>query len=659
MLTFHQPTFEELSGKEWLVTNGLGGYASSTISGANTRRYHGLLVASLRPPTERMVIVSKVEETITTENGEKINLSSNQYPGAIHPQGYQMISDFNRVPLPVTTFKGHGWKLTKTVFMVHHSNTTVVEYANHGKKPLTLELNPFYVYRDYHHLFTYHDQFNFNREEKSHGVSVIHPYQECNPFFVQCPHSDFQHHIIWYRNFEYAKETDRGLDDHEDACSIGIYTLHLKPGQKGHIVFTLDSEQLNRSWTDLRDDEEKRIAGLATKEVGKDIKDLSKENLQFYKDLIISGHQFIVRRASNDGHSIIAGYHWFTDWGRDTMIAMRGLVIAEGKKKLAKDIIHTFLMYLKEGLIPNRFPDQGETPEYNTIDASLWLFIVLHEYQEKFDDAEFIEECLPKLKEILTSYREGTHFNIHMLKEGLIFGGEGLNQLTWMDAKVGDYVVTPRHGCPVEINVLWYNAICIYLKFQKLCKIKDEGWQKLATIVKDAFRKNFMNEQGYLNDVVIPGEYADDAFRSNQIYALSLPFSMLTKKESEEVLHFVKEKLYTPYGLRSLSMDHPDFVGIYKGDQWHRDSAYHQGTVWGFLLGEYLLAYLNVHAHSLKAKKHVLEMMGPMKEHFYHADCIHGISEIFDGENSGPGKGCIHQAWSVGMLLRVFDELKE
>lgn len=656
-MNFHKATYEELTAKEWLVTNGLGGYASSSICGANTRRYHGLLVASLHPPTERTVIVSKVEETITSENGEHIHLASNQFPGAIHPKGYEMISSFNHDPLPVTTFKGHGWKLTKAVFMVHHSNTTVVEYQNHGKNPLRLELNPFYVYRDYHHLFAHHDKFDFHFREKENDAAVIYPYYGAAPFFVQCPHSDFQPHKLWYSNFEYAKETDRGLDDHEDACSIGIYTLLLNPGQKGHIVFTIDPEQLNQSWTKLKDDEEKRIAGLTTKEVVKDKIDLSTEDLQFYKDLIISGDQFIVRRVSNDGHSIIAGYHWFTDWGRDTMIAMRGLVIAEGKKKLAKDIIHTFLMYLKDGLIPNRFPDHGETPEYNTIDASLWLFIVLHEYQQKFDDSEFIEECLPKLKEILTSYRDGTHFNIHMVKEGLISGGEGLNQLTWMDAKVGDYVVTPRHGCPVEINVLWYNAICIYLEFQKLCNIKDEGWKKLESHVKDAFRKYFINPQGYLNDVVIPGEYVDDAFRSNQVYALSLPYSMLTKAEGKHLLQSITEKLYTPYGLRSLSMDHPDFVGIYRGDQWHRDRAYHQGTVWGFLLGEYLLAYINVHGLSSKTKNNILEMMGPMKEHFYHADCIHGISEIFDGENPGAGKGCIHQAWSVGMLLRVFDEM--
>ncbi|MGB3079079.1 MAG: amylo-alpha-1,6-glucosidase [Saprospiraceae bacterium] len=659
MLTFDNPTFEALSEKEWLVTNGLGGYASSTISGANTRRYHGLLVASLRPPTERTVIVSKVEEKIIDENGDRIDLSSNQYKGVVHPQGYTTITSFKRDPLPVTTFKGKGWKLTKTVFMVNHSNTTVVEYQNLGKKTLTLQLNPFYVYRDYHSLFAQQDKFDFYRDGKESDIAVIYPQYGSSPLYVQCPGSDFKAERIWYKNFIYAKETYRGLDDHEDACSNGVYSLQLAPGQKAHIVFTLDQKQLNQSWVKLQEEEIARIVALTDKKVLPAVPGLSKEDQQFYKDLVTSGDQFIVQRDSDDGRSIIAGYHWFTDWGRDTMIAMRGLVIAGGQQALAKNIINTFLLYLKDGLIPNRFPDQGETPEYNTIDASLWLFIVLHEYHQKFNDTPFIAECLPKLKQILTSYRDGTHFKIHMVEEGLIFGGEGLSQLTWMDAKVGDYVVTPRHGCPVEINVLWYNAIRIYLEFQKSVKQKDDGWNALSIKVREAFRKHFLNTQGYLNDVVIPGEYADDAIRPNQVYALSLPYSMLTDEESKSVMQIITSKLFTPFGLRSLSSDHPDFIGIYGGDQWHRDKAYHQGTVWGFLLGEYLIAYLKLNDNSAKAKKQVFEMMGAMKDHFYHADCIHGISEIFDGANPGPGRGCVQQAWSIGMLLLVFDSMKK
>ncbi len=659
MLTFNKPSFETLSEKEWLVTNGLGGYASSTISGANTRRYHGLLVASLRPPTERTVIVSKIEETLTDYCGKRTNLSSNQYHGAIHPTGHELITAFERKPFPTTTFEGDEFRLKKTVLMLHHSNTTLTRYKNSGKEIIELELNPFYVYRDYHHLFHEQNHFEFYREAQDDHVSVIYPYFGAPPIFVQCPQSVFVPETIWYKHFLYAKETERGLDDDEDACSIGAYHLILKPGQECFIVFTIDKDQLHQSWKNRFNKEKAEVRKRTKESEAPDSMNLDKKFRKFYRDLVVSGNQFIVKRSTNDGHTIIAGYHWFTDWGRDTMIAMRGLVIARHHQGLAKDIIRTFLSYMKDGLIPNRFPDHGEIPEYNTIDASLWLFIVMHEYDLKFGDKEFIEECLPKLKEVLQAYRDGTKFNIHMTNEGLISGGEDKSQLTWMDAKVGDYVVTPRHGCPVEINALWYNALRIYDEFLTKYNVEEKGWNSIAVQTKKAFRKYFLNKNGYLNDVVIPGESTDDAFRPNQVYALSLPYSMLTDKESKGILNQIAEKLLTPYGLRSLSMDHPDFIPIYTGDQWHRDRAYHQGTVWAYLMGEYLLAYLKINKYTAESKQYVLEMMSGLMDHFYHADCIHGISEIFDGGNPGHGKGCIHQAWSVGMLLSVFDSMQE
>jgi predicted glycogen debranching enzyme len=657
MQTFINPTFESLSRKEWIVTNGLGGYASSSISGANTRRYHGLLVAALRPPTDRIVMVSKVEESVVDIEGNHIQFSSNQYSDVIHPGGYETITSFDRDPLPLTTFQGVGWMLSKMVFMIHHSNTTVIEYQNLGAKQCKLVLNPFYVYKDYHMLFHQQDTFDFYREEAENFISIIYPRYGAAPLFVQCPDSEFTSDKVWNKNIFYAKEAERGLDDLEDTCSIGSYSIALEPGQKAHLLFTIEKDQLNPSWNELKEQEIERIGQLTNNISDASVSDLSKQDAQFYKDLITTGDQFIVNRSSNNGQSIIAGYHWFTDWGRDTMIAMRGLVIARGKQELAKNIINTFLAYLKDGLIPNRFPDQGETPEYNTIDASLWVFIILYEYHQKFNDVDFIGACLPKLNEILCAYRDGTHFKIHMLEEGLIFGGEGLSQLTWMDAKVGDYVVTPRQGCPVEINVLWYNAICIYHEFQKLFAIPDVGWNSLASEVKEAFRLYFLNLKGYLNDVVIPDEYADDAIRPNQVYALSLPFSLLTDTENQNILICITNKLLTPYGLRSLSMDHPDFIGFYGGDQWHRDKAYHQGTVWTFLMGEYLLAYLKTYKNSTQARQHVTSLMDTLKHHFYHEDCIRGISEVFDGEKPGPGRGCIHQAWSVGMLLLVLEKI--
>lgn len=640
------------------MTNGIGGYASSSISGANTRRYHGLLVASLRPPTERTVFVSKVEETILDKQGSRISLSSNQYPGVIHPNGYEWITSFERTPLPMTTFKGTGFHLTKTVCMVYQSNTTVVEYQNIGKQEFKLELDPFYVFRDYHSLFTQDEKFDFYREELTNENYIVYAFFGAPPLFVKCSLSVFNHKTNWYKNFLYYRETERGLPDLEDACSIGVHSLTLQPGQKGHIIFTTEKEMLNHPGENLLELEITRMAKLAKESIAPSSMNLTSSDQQFYQDLAVSGEQFLVKRSSNNGHTIIAGYHWFTDWGRDTMIAIRGLVIARGQKELARDIIRTFLIYMKDGLIPNRFPDQGETPEYNTIDASLWLFIVLYEYYLKFSDKDFISECMARMEEVLTYYRDGTKFRIHMTEEGLVSGGEGLSQLTWMDAKVDDYVVTPRQGCPVEINALWYNALCIYEELRKACKKPDQGWGQLSVKVKSSFRIHFRNEQGYLNDVVIPGKFIDDAFRSNQIYAISLPFSMLTRNEGIHLLQLIKEKLVTPLGLRTLAMDHPDFIPVYVGDQWHRDKAYHQGTVWAFIMGEYLLAFLRMNKYSIESNKQVLEMMRGLQDHFYNSDCIHGISEIFDGGLPGPGKGCIHQAWSVGMLLLVFDALQ-
>lgn len=341
------------------------------------------------------------------------------------------------------------------------------------------------------------------------------------------------------------------------------------------------------------------------------------------------------------------------------MIAMRGLVVAQGQKELAESIFKTFLLYLDDGMLPNRFPDQGEELEYNTADATLWLFVVLHEYVEKFGDLDFIKSILPQLTAILEAHIQGTRYNIHALKEGLLFGGEGLSQLTWMDARVGDYVATPRHGCPVEINALWYNALMIYNRFIYLLGSEEDSFEELAAQVKMNFRQYFLNERGYLNDVIIPGEYIDDSIRPNQIYALSLPFMLLDNKEANMVLKLVKEKLLTPLGLRSLDPSHPDFVATYGGDQWHRDTAYHQGTVWSFLLGEYWLAYLRMHGLNKKSKAEVLDMMEPLRRHFYEEGCIHGISEIFDGAEPGPGRGCVHQAWSVGMVLKVLAEMSE
>ena len=639
-MNLENKSFEALSGLEWLPTNGLGSFAASSIVGANTRRYHGLLVAANNPPTDRRVLVSKVEETVLVGD-ERFELGCNQYPGVVHPQGYTFLESFEREPLPRVVYAAGDFKMAKTTSMVYGENTTVLEYKNLGATPIQLQIKPFLVFRDYHSLFRENPDFDFYVENLETNRLKVYAHYGAAPLFMQFSKGDFAEEGVWYHNFEYAAERERGLDFQEDAKSIGQIRFDLAAGEKMQLLFSTE----NKTYTNLAGligQESKRIKAL-----GAGVKDT------FLRDLLISGDQFLVQRRSTNSSTLIAGYPWFTDWGRDTMIAMRGLTIATGKKEVSQSIIRTFLQYLNRGLLPNRFPDSGETPEYNTFDATLWLFVVLYEYHEKFQDLEFIAEVFPPLQEIIDWHQRGTHYNIHVTPEGLLFGGEDLQQLTWMDAKVGDYVVTPRQGCPVEINALWYNALEIMAVFAQALQGDKQVYVDLAQKSKVAFRHFFINPQGHLNDVILPDGYVDDAMRPNQIYALSLPFGLLNPKEAEKVLDLVEQALYTNYGLRSLAPDDPQFKGFYGGNPWERDTAYHQGTVWAFLWSEYALAVLKVKGNTAKTKKLLLEKMEPLKRHFYDTDCLQAISEIFDGENPGPGKGCFQQAWSIGMLIKV------
>ena len=640
-LTFHHPDFASVSSREWIVTNGIGGYASAGICNANTRRYHGLLVAAFNPPTDRRVLVSGIEEKVITGK-EETYISSNQYPGAIHPEGYRLVTAFSREPLPTTHFASSSFSISRSVFMVYGSNTSVVEYENTGKNNCKLELTPLFAYRDYHHLTRESAALEFSHKTAGAEKLKIRPMPGAPVLYMYHTGSDFHSNGDWYRDREYQREAERGLDIHEDVKSIGHLTCELSPGEKKYLVFSVEE-----SVPDGTPDAWKTFELLRLKEIAPDRKE------GFLKDLMISGDQFIVWRLSSRSYSIIAGYHWFTDWGRDTMIAMRGLVIAAGKKQVAESIFRTFLTYLDKGMIPNRFPDLGEEPEYNTIDATLWLFVALYEYFEKFKDTAFITEVFPSLTSIIDHHYQGTRYHIRVTPEGLLCGGEEKTQLTWMDAKVGDTVVTPRQGCAVEINALWYNALMIYTYLGEIIGQPVDDIGEKAKLTKGFFRHYFLNAAGYLNDVLIPGQFTDDAIRPNQVYAISLPFSPLQQNECESVLSIVGQHLYTDYGLRSLSPLHPEFKPIYTGDQWHRDHAYHQGTVWGYLWGEYMLAYLRVHSYSAEAKAHVLRSSKQLEQHFYREDGINAISEIFDGGLPGRGKGCIQQAWSVGMTIKA------
>ncbi|UII80318.1 amylo-alpha-1,6-glucosidase [Flagellimonas sp. CMM7] len=637
---------DELLSMEWLETNGLGSYASSSIVGANTRKYHGLLVASMNPPTERTVLVAKVEERIFNGDGDTIDdLSVNQYPEAIHPKGYAHLQSFERRPIATWIYKGKGWKLSKKVFMVPHSNTTVVIYENLGKNVFDMEVHPLLEHKDYH--WTMHqNNFDFYYETIKGGMK-IYPYPDSSPFYIGWSRGDFIEERAWYNNIQLYKEAYRGQESTEDYYRIGMVKANLKAGQKVSLTFTTEENMVGKRTSDLEKKVEKSLASLRMGRIKND----------FYNDLLVSGNQFVVNRASTNSKSIIAGYHWFTDWGRDTMIAMRGLSIAIGDQVTSKSILSTFLKYVDKGMLPNRFPDyDGQEVEYNTIDATLWLFVALYEYEQRFNDTKFIQDNIKILEEILLYHIKGTLYNIHLTDKGFISGGQENWQLTWMDAKVGDYVVTPRIGCPVEINALWYNAMCIYEHFCSGCDVKIHKQIKSTkeTFLKN-FEKSFMTKDGYLLDVVSE-KSRDECFRPNQIYAVSLPFSILSKEKEKKIVKLVEKKLLTPYGLRTLDTQNPQFIGNYRGDQWERDTAYHQGTVWPFLLMEYWQAFLKVNNFSAAAKRKVLVSTMSLQSHFYHSDCIHGISEIFDGENPETGRGCVNQAWSVAAMVKLFAE---
>lgn len=640
-----EPKYEDLSTKEWIVTNGIGGYASSTIIGANTRRYHGLLVASLNPPTERIVVVSKIEETIYYE-GQNHDLSTNAYANAIHPQGYHNFRGFERSPLPAAFFAGDNWSIQKTVWMVDGSNTTIIEYTNTSQVPYLLKLSPHYSNRDYHALLNEQANFEFrlNKHKKSHMISA---YYGAPPVYFAHSSGKFSENRYWHKQLQYAIDKERGQGYTEDTYCLGQVEHQLQPGQSIFLIFSMEEAMVEKDPAALKNEEIKRLAGIAP-----DIKN------EFLRDLIISGDQFLVQRRSTESYSVIAGYHWFTDWGRDAMISIRGLSISTGKKEVARSVISTFLCYLKQGIIPNRFPDyKGDVAEYNTVDATLWLFVALYDYDRRFKDTEFLEEVYPKLCEIIVHHLKGTMHNIRVTDKGLLAQGVDGVQLTWMDARINDMVFTPRQGCPVEINALWYNALKIYeYCSERLGKEVENNIIDVRGKVEENFLRTFWNRDGYLYDVVTPERSVDTALRPNQVYVLSLPFSLLPEKESRFVLESIRKNLLTDYGLRTLYLHHPDFKPVYAGDLWTRDAAYHQGTVWPFLSPEYFLAYLRLNNFSDEAKRAVEDALQPLIRHFYEEQCLHGISEIFDGLDPREGKGCMHQAWSVANLIYLIME---
>ena len=639
--------FSESSTLEWLETNGIGGFASSTVSGANTRRYHGILTAALRPPLGRVTTLSKFEETVIID-GEKFEISSNQYPNSIYPEGFKFLKSFRLAPFPVWTYEIGNVRIEKKNFMVYGENTTVCRWKIKGENEnVKLELRPLFSFVDYHALQHETRNVEFEKDEFSENLIFIKPSDDAAEIYLAHNAAELENTGFWYKDFEYAIEKERGFDFHEDLFQPFILKFDLS--EKEAIVFA-STEKHDVSFADnLENVEILRREKLIETANAKD---------DFTKQLVLAADQFIVSRG--DGKTIIAGYPWFSDWGRDTMIALPGLTLATNRAEIARDILLEFSKYISEGMIPNRFPDVGENAEYNTVDATLWYFEAIRAYAENTGDFNFVKEHLyEKLKDIIEWHFKGTRYNIHVdQNDGLLVAGTQNSQLTWMDAKDGDTVFTPRSGKAVEIQALWFNALNILADFAEKFGEREieEKYASSAEKARQSFDELFWNDaKNCLFDVIEEDGMPNGQLRPNQIFAVSLHYSMLNIEKARKIVETVENNLLTPVGLRSLAPDDSQYQGIYEGSPFKRDSSYHQGTVWAWLIGGFIDALRKTSENSAQTERKIEGILDNFSKHLCEAG-MGQISEIFDGDAPHKPRGCFAQAWSVSEILRVTKE---
>ncbi|MFN8599959.1 MAG: amylo-alpha-1,6-glucosidase [Candidatus Binatia bacterium] len=638
--------------REWLETNGIGGFASSTIVGLDTRRYHGLLTAALHPPGDRYLLLAKLEETLVVGTSRH-ELSANQYPGTIHPTGFTLQREFRLDPFPTFTWAVDGFLLEKAVLLVHGKNTVVVTYALRREdgaplapdKVVGLEVRPLIAFRDFH--ATTHENDGIDRNVTvGDGVASMTPYRGLPTLHVAHDARRVDPSGDWYRSFEYAVERARGLDFREDLYQP--FTLHFDVGAAGRATIVAGTEPRRAADADalVRAERERRAALLA---------DVPQGDL-LQRTLVAAADQYVVRRGA--GKSVIAGYPWFGDWGRDTFISVRGLCLATGRLDVAREILLAWTDVVSEGMLPNRFADHGEQPEYNSVDAALWFVVAA---RELLDAAAASGRPLPvaeveavwrAIEAILEGYERGTRHRIGLdASDALLFAGEPGVQLTWMDAKVGDWVVTPRVGKPVEIQALWLAAL-------HAAGARSDRWAPLFARGRDSFARRFWNASAScLYDVVDPDGHAgaaDASFRPNQILAVGgLPLQLLGGERARAVVDGVESRLWTPLGLRSLAPGEPGYVATYRGGPRERDASYHQGTVWPWLLGPFVEAWVRVRGGTPEARQEArARFLSPLEAHLADAGIGH-VSEIADAEAPHEPAGCPFQAWSVAEALRL------
>jgi glycogen debranching enzyme len=694
-LQISEQSIENLLTKEWLLTNGRGGYASSTIVGCNTRRYHGLLVGSIEPPTDRIMALANCLEMIIV-GGRGFNLSTFEFGEKFAPAGFNYIKQFYQGTGVHFDYQFDRLELTKSIYLVRDIDTVAVEYNFRSvQEPADFILRPFIGLRDFHSL------------QKSHAPLcsrwvgeglLVHYDRGCPPqageLFLSCPAANFESDPQWWFNFVYRSDRERGQDFTEDLWTPGFFkcridlptkvilwatlsvarpSLRLCSGHAWPCLHGLEARATPRHFIDadieaVREDLRKHQGNITT--AAKKNKSAARlvDKDEKLKILCIAADQFIVNRQTNHSYrsTILAGYPWFADWGRDAFIALPGLLLSTGRFDEARSVLTTFAAAADGGMIPNYFDDRDGSVHFNSVDASLWFINAAFQYLTATGDSKtFMQDLMPIIRWIIDSFHKGTRFGIHADSDGLITAGDSQTQLTWMDAKFGDVVFTPRYGKAVEVNALWFNALCWLAEFYARRDIKNaEHYKSMADKVRDSFHKLFWNPRcfafakqnggGYLNDCILPDGSVDASIRPNQIFAVSLPFSPLSAEQQKSVVDVVQKELLTPYGLRTLNAADSRYKGKYTGPQQQRDEAYHQGTVWPYLMGPFIESFLKVNGFSRKSKKMAATFIQPLLEHLTKAGCLGSVSEIFDGDPPHTPRGCIAQAWSVAELIRAY-----
>jgi predicted glycogen debranching enzyme len=629
---------------EWLEADGLGGFASGTVSGIRTRRYHALLLTATKPPAGRLVLVNGLDASVETSNGSYA-LSSQLYPPeVVHPDGLRRITNFAWEPWPKWTFTlEDGCTIEQELFTVNGASMIALSWrALNPTGKATLTIRPFFSGRDYHALHHENPGFQFQPEMNDQRL-LWHPYPDI-PKIIALHNGAYRHQPEWYRNFVYEQERERGLDFTEDLAAPGSFQFELAAGQA---VLVFAAESFTGDALSQASSADKLFGKLRGREL--------KRRTAFAAHLDRAADSYLVNRGA--GKTIVAGYPWFTDWGRDTFISLRGLCLGTGRFADARDILLEWSNVVSEGMLPNLFPDQGDQPEYNSVDASLWYVIAVHDFLAtakslgRMINQRQIAALQKAIEAILTGYSNGTRYGIRMDHDGLLAAGVPGAQLTWMDAKIGDWVVTPRIGKPVEVQALWLNALWIASQF-------NQAWQEPLARGRKTFGERFWDAQGgYLYDVVDVDHQAgklDSTFRPNQIFAVGgLPLALLEGDQARAIVDAVERRLWTPLGLRSLAPGQPGYTARYQGGVRERDSVYHQGTVWPWLIGPFVEAWLRVHGQTEGAKSEArARFVAPLTDHLNHAGLGH-VSEIADAEAPHTPRGCPFQAWSLGELIRL------